>query len=417
MYEISLVPEVKAELIKKQKTRNLVSLICVVVGVVCGVVLVGMISTTITQSALIESKKNLMACYSDGSGNNCNNTGTPVYKFDNLTNILTMKDQMEAIKTIGSKRIKMSRLLPVLDALLPSNQDGSYLIEEATIDFKSMNLFLDVLTYDGFAYTMQESFRKNAVMVYYDYGSYMREDSDGNYVEIPSFCIREFAGDGENGGEVGYLYGEYLKGEPGCEAPMVQKENQESEDEIKEESENNKETTEKSKTESSETEKEKNKSSEKNEQKEDENKEDERIIIRRTYDNQSDLEAYKLGNDPKAKETDVKRKGYFFDSKCLQYDSKGEFDEEATLGTCKLLTTGDGGEEVLIPEAKYGENEAGVKVLSFKASVVITPEVFSASNKHIIINSPSRRNVTDSYEQVRPIFTKREKIVNEESYK
>ena len=55
MYEISLVPNVKAELIKKQKTRNLVLLICVVVGIVCGVIIFAMVSSSVTQSALIAS--------------------------------------------------------------------------------------------------------------------------------------------------------------------------------------------------------------------------------------------------------------------------------------------------------------------------------------------------------------------------
>ena len=403
MYEISLVPNVKAELIKKQKTRNLVLLICVVVGIVCGVIIFAMVSSSVTQSALIASKNGEIECLSQG-GANCRNTGTPVYKFENLSNILTMKDQMSAIRTIGSQRIKMSRVFPVLEVLLPSGQDGSYEINTASIDFGEMSLYMEVQSHDGFAYTLQEAFRKSVVKVYYDYGKYMRFDKEqGSYVEIPSFCIEEEVDDD------GYIYGTYHKGDPGCEAPMFYREgdeNEESEERDKIEGDNDEEESEASLLEEP--------SLVENEVVK---KESEYVKIRRTYDNLEDKESYKEGNDKKSGEGDEKVKGYYFDSKCLQYDSFGEFDEDGTLNTCKLLVAAEGGDEVVISDSSYGENEEGRKTLQFKATVVINPVVFLTENSHMIVIGPSRRNVTDSYEQVSPIFKEREKIVNEEDDK
>lgn len=408
MYEISLVPDVKAELIKKQKMRNLVMLICVVVGVVCGVIIIGMVSSSAAQSAVIASKDNEISCLAKGSGD-CKNTGTPVYKFENLTNILTMKDQMGVISIIGDQRIKMSRIFAVLDVLLPSGQEGSYETDKASFDFETMEMYMEVQTHDGVAYTMQEAFRKGVVVSYYDYGNYMRFDKESNsYVAIPSFCINEIT-DAE-----GYTYGLYRKGDPGCEAPMIVKENGEEESDEEGEDEDEEES------------KDKDKKTETNALKEptlvepEEEEKDptsEYVLIRRTYDNAEDREAYKNGNDKRAKDSDVKVKNYYFESKCLQYDVAGNFDEEATLNTCKLLVPNSDGDEVIISDGHYGENDEHRKTLQFKASLTLNPAIFLAANKHMMVSGPSRRNVTDSYEQVRPIFKEREKINDEEEVK
>lgn len=44
MYEISLVPDVKAELLRKQRLRNLFVLICVGVAIACGAVVMILLS-------------------------------------------------------------------------------------------------------------------------------------------------------------------------------------------------------------------------------------------------------------------------------------------------------------------------------------------------------------------------------------
>ena len=100
MYEISLVPDVKGELIKKQKTRNLVWLICVVVVIACGVVLATLWGTVGSQAIMVSAKEHELKCRSEGDGaNKCDaSMGTPVYQFNNLSELLTMQDQMKTIR-------------------------------------------------------------------------------------------------------------------------------------------------------------------------------------------------------------------------------------------------------------------------------------------------------------------------------
>ena len=66
MYEISLVPDVKSELIKKLKLRNLVFLICVIVAASCGGVFMIMFSITGGQGLALSAQDEEMACRSDG---------------------------------------------------------------------------------------------------------------------------------------------------------------------------------------------------------------------------------------------------------------------------------------------------------------------------------------------------------------
>ncbi len=46
-------------------------------------------------------------------------------------------------------------------------------------------------------------------------------------------------------------------------------------------------------------------------------------------------------------------------------------------------------------------------VLRFSTAVVVNEEVFKFMNKHMRVIGPSRQNVTDSYTQIREMFTDR----------
>ena len=46
-------------------------------------------------------------------------------------------------------------------------------------------------------------------------------------------------------------------------------------------------------------------------------------------------------------------------------------------------------------------------VLSFSANVIVNPEVFKANNKYMQIIGPSKQNVTESYVQIRDMFTEK----------
>lgn len=381
MYEISLVPDVKSELIKKLKLRNLVFLICVIVAASCGGIFMIMFSITGGQGLALSAQDEEMACRSDGnipkSSKKCDSKyGTAILKFKNEEELLTIQDQMKNLSLLNKNKIKFSRVFNILGTILPNAKKGdenTVKISEINTDINSNTLFFDALGYssNNIGYRALEAFKKNATRTYYDYGNYMRRDDEGNYVAIPSFCITE---------EVvnSITYGVYHKGTPGCEAPMVEKTEETAEGEESAET-----VAEETNTETAIS-----------------NVERKDIRIRRTYNDTSDRDKYKEGNDQYASSSDEKVKGYFFESQCLQYDDNGKFDESATLEKCPLLS-----EAPYIGDSSYGRDSDENMVLSFSATLTITHDVFLSSNKHMLIVGPTRQNVTDSYIQISGMFT------------
>ncbi|MCQ2570943.1 MAG: hypothetical protein MJ154_01700 [Candidatus Saccharibacteria bacterium] len=387
MYEISLVPDVKSELIKKLKLRNFVFLICVIVAASCGGVFAILLSITGGQGLALAAKDEEMACRSEGSipksSKRCDSKyGTAIMKFRNESEILTIQDQMKNLSLLNANKIKFSRVFNILDTILPNQAKGdenTVKISEINTNINNDTLFFDALGYsnNNIGYRALEAFKKNASLSYFDYGNYMRKDSEsGEYVPIPSFCIDEQVVNG-------ITYGIYHKGQPGCEAPMVEEEDTKINnilDNMLEDDLSN-QITENAEAETKKVEK-------------------KDIRIRRTYNDVSDREKYMEGNDRFASKTDEKIKGYYFESKCLQYDEDGKFDENSTKETCPLLS-----EEPYIGDSAYGRDSDDIMVLSFSSSLKITHSVFLSSNKHMMIVGPTRKNVTDSYIQISGMFT------------
>ena len=390
MYEISLVPDVKAELLKKLRIRNLVIFICIIVAAACAGVIFIMLGITGGQGVALSMQDKEIACRADGvvKGGTCNTKdyGTAVLKFRNAEELLTIQDQMNSLSLLNNNKIKFSRVFGILDVILPTGEN------EVKISQLSTNINNNVLYFDAIAsasnnigYRALEAFKKNAKLSYYDYGNYMRYDKEsGEYVEIPSFCVDEETDSN------GVTFGIYHKGKPGCEAPMIEKEEEKSESE-EEQLLDDEETvvpTVKQNSASAATTTSGRKLNE-------ENITD--IRIRRTYNDRSDMENYRNGKD---KYGDSTTKGYYFESSCLQYSDNGKFDEQATLEECPLLS-----EEPNVGDSSYGRNSEDKMVLSFSATITITRGVFLARNKHVQVIGPTRQNVTDSYIQVRDMFT------------
>ena len=391
MYEISLVPDVKSELIKKLKLRNLIFLVCVIVAASCAGVFVILFGITGGQGLTLAAQDEEMSCRSDGKpaakgSKKCDSKyGTAIMKYENEEELLTIQDQMKNLALLNRNKIKFSRVFNILDTILPNQNkgdDNTVKISEISTDINSNTLFFDALGYssNNIGYRALEAFKKNANLSYFDYGNYMRKDMEtGEYVAIPSFCITEVVEDG-------VTFGIYHKGEPGCEAPMVEEEEEETPaivlDDLLGQDTSVDATVNTTK------------------KKEVATVEKKDIRIRRTYNDVSDRDKYKEGNDRFAGSSSEKVKGYYFDSKCLQYDGDGKFDEESTLSTCPLLST-----EPLIGDSAYGRDADENMVLAFSASLTITHSVFQSSNKHMMIIGPSRRNVTDSYIQISGMFT------------
>ena len=403
MYEISLVPDVKAELIHKLKVRNLVFLICVIVVAACCGLLAIVFGIVGGQGLTLSALDTEMVCRSTGpdkSVTKCETKyGTAILKYENGEDLLTIQDQMNQLSTLNSQKIKFSRIFNILDTIRPDMARGdanTVLISEISTDIDDSTIFFDAIGYssNNIGYTSLEAFKKNASRSYFDYGSYMRyDDESGSYVEIPSFCIEEETDDKN------ITYGIYSKGAPGCEAPMVEK--TESEKTVADDDEEaaDDETSDELNSLNSNVAAADESTEDVVKEKETTTTEVKKIKIRRTYVDEKDLNEYKNGNDRFATGSSETVSKYYFESSCLKYDDKGKFDEASTLEACPLLSN-----EPLISNSQYAPDEDKKMALTFSAELQLTREVFLAKNKHMLIVSPSRQNVTDSYIQVSDMF-------------
>ena len=82
------------------------------------------------------------------------------------------------------------------------------------------------------------------------------------------------------------------------------------------------------------------------------------------------------------------------------YDAEGKIDTNATIEACPIIV-----DDIQTSEPKVGKDGDDNTVAVFDASVPFNVEIFYASNHHMIIVGPARQNVTDSYIQVRDMFT------------
>ena len=387
MYEISLVPDVKAELLRKQRLRNLFVLICVGVAIACGAVVMILLSVMGGQTVSMNNQKKEIGCRYDMKmdgktlkSSDCkSNMGTPVMYFNNRQTLLTIQDQLKSLDTLNNSMIKFSRIFGLLDVLLLDEEKGSKIeVSELAVDFSSMNLSFDAVAYDkssaNIGYKPLEALKKNAERMRYDYGEYMRRGDDENDEVIPYFCISEETING-------LVYGVYSKGAPGCEAPMVEPTEEDKDAGDDEESDE--------------------KSDEKTSAEPVEN-EIEKIYIRRTYKDRDDYESVREGKDKYWDESVMGKnnyKGYYFESSCISWSEDGKMDEAATLETCPFLS-----DEIAVTNSSYGLDTNEQLVLTFQSSVPISTEIFLSGNHNMQILSPTRQNVTDSYVQVRDMF-------------
>ena len=357
MYEINLVPDIKNEMLKKQRLSNLVLFIALIVmAASAGIVLI-FGSIVGGQNLVMANQDKEITCRSDG-GDGCSSYGTAVFKVANLNDYLTIQDQMSKISNLNNNKMLLSRVFGVLDVLLPTG-DEVVEISELSVDLQKATLNFDAQgnSADNIDYKALEVFMKGAELTYYDYGRYMRYDKDANsYVEIPTYCITETW-------ENGILYGIYHKGQPGCETSILTAEQRLANGEEVDVNSEGEETK------------------------------VEDIKIRRIYSSQEDLDKY-------ITETNGDNGGgYYFKSDCIQYEEKS-INESATLEKCPLLT-----ETPAIQDSSNGRDSDDNLVLRFTATVKLDANVFKFVNKHMRVVGPSRQNVTDSYTQIRDMFT------------
>ena len=121
--EINLVPDIKNEMIKTLKLRNLIFFICIVVA--SASVAVSLIFASIAggQQAVVDGKKGTLELLSN-----------KVKSYSDLSDFLTIKDQLSNLSSISNNKKMLSRIFGVLSALLPTGLD-TITLSELSINF------------------------------------------------------------------------------------------------------------------------------------------------------------------------------------------------------------------------------------------------------------------------------------------
>ncbi len=378
MYEINLVPDIKEQVIKAQRVRNLIFFVCIVVSAAAvGVVL------------LLLVVKGAQDIKMSGQDKKLEQMSIKINSYKDLNELLTLQGQLNKIDEIGQKKKVFSRVFSIIGTLLPTNAD------KITISELDVNLGENTFTIEGQAdagekpdidYRVLESFKKSMLVTTFDYGRFV----DKNNLEIPTRCIVEADEDGNmyKDGDSVVVYWERDK--KGCDPSRNDEEG--ATEEMEEETSNNEVALE-----------------EEDNSSEDESEDgasindDEREIIYRTP---KFSEWYSDG----MMDTSGNINGVpHFESKCITYTATGGNKAKdlkwITNNTCNLAT----GDMIVIDEdeTKNARDENGKLVLKFKATIYLSEEVLSFQNKHMIAIAPSgRQNMTDSYLQIGGMFAK-----------
>ena len=363
MYEINLVPEVKRQMIKTLKMRNLIFFICIVVIAVSIAVIAITGSIAGGQKIAISSKEDQIAEMSK-----------KLNSYSSLGEFLTIQDQLGKISEITSNKKVLSRVFNVLDAFRPQGKDN------VSISELNVNLATSTLNFDAQAdagenplidYRVLEAYKKGMSLTKYDYGRYV--DEEGN--EIPTRCIKEADDNGNILMENGSIYALWHKSVEGCN-PAEESEEMDEEDE-------------------------------------DAGEELEEEIEEAAEEAVAPEEDVKIWRTPQFKQW--YKDGYMdldgsisevphFESACIAYSGIEDGDEVkwAAENECMVLE-----EEPTIRDSSNGRDSSGNLVLRFSATVVLNSDVLAFGNKHMIAISPTGQNVTDSYRQVEGMFAKR----------
>lgn len=372
--EINLVPDVKGEMIKALKLRNLifflsaaVAAISIAVTLIVGLIMGGQQIAITNKQATISKLSDKLNSYSD------------------LSDFLTIKDQVGNINDLTSNKKVLSRTFNILSALIPTGVD--------TITISELNVNLSgtepVYSFDAQAnsgtepsidYAVLEAFKKSMDLMYYDYGKYV----DANNNTIPAYCIIETSDDGSffNESDQG-IYAYWTIDAEGCNPA------------------NNQQTKENSTTPAGVN-------------YETESYKDQRVV--RIWRTPQFSKWYRTGDSGTAPrmtlEGSISNVPHFVSS-CISYsgDNSGDVNNpkwtETMNENCKLVPGGQG-KGIIINDSSNGRGENGELVLRFSAKIVLNPEVYRFNNHHMMAIAPAgRHNVTDSYVQIQAMFGKR----------
>ena len=371
--EINLVPDVKGEMIKALKLRNFIFFLCIVVAAASIGVTLFFFSIATGQDAVVNGKKDTL-----------NEMSKKIGEYSDLSDFLTIRNQLGNLSTISENKKQVSRLFGVLSAIIPTGAD--------TITISTLNLSFEeddpTITIEAQAnagkepyidYNVLDSFKKSMQYMRYDYGSYV--DKDGN--DIPAYCIIENGSDGASfmdSAKGRYAY--WMITADGC-APEV-----DDEDKNTDIFSATGYTAEEYGAES---------------------------VVRIWRTPQFD-DWYNKDSDESYMSLDGSISGVpHFESNCISY-SGNEVGDNVNWSNSneECLLVPDGTEGIVIADSSNGRDASDELVLRFTASITLSSDIFNFQNKHLVSLGPSTRyNVTDSYVQVQHMFEQKARDCDE----
>ncbi len=375
--EINLVPDVKDEMIKALKMRNFIFFLCIVIASASVATMLVFASIAGGQQAIVDGKQTTLT-----------NLSKKIGDYSDLSDFLTIKDQLANIEEITTNKKILSRTFSILSAILPKGADT------ITISELTVNLSTDepTMSFDAQAnagdppyidYNVLDSFKKSMQYMRYDYGNYV----DKNGEAIPAYCMIENGEDGATlaDAEKG-VYAYWLIAGEGCN-PSYEPEVDDDGNEIV----------------------------------------DEEAMVEgyeiEEYDGNMVVKIWRTpqfadwyAETAEANEPYMTLDGEIvnvahFESECTNYyGDENDDDTVAWSSNNDCVLVPDGVDGITISDSSNGRGTSGDLVLRFSAVITFDPEAFSFSNKHLLAVAPSGRyNVTDSYRQIQSMFGERAK--------
>lgn len=365
MFEINLVPDLKAAILKTQRIRNIVFIACVLTMIGVGIVVTVLFSIKLIQDAQISEQTERL-----------NIMSKKINDYEDLNEFLTIQNQLNNIDEMAKARADYSRIFNLINVLVPTTGD------EITFSKIDVNLVDHTIRFEAQAdakvqplidYRVLEAFKKSMEYMRFDYGEYKNE----NNMTIPSICIIETDEDGEmlKDEATDSLYAIWTKGVSGCDP-------EDNGEEVTDEDGN----TTLVKTEVV-------------------NILEEDVLAARDSE-----DSVKIWRTPQfddwyhgsGKDNYINDSGEIsgiehFESKCIKYELVGQ--RWTSSNECNLIT-----EELNISESSNGKGQEGL-VLKFTATLTYNPEAILMRNKHMSFISPNGyMNVTDSNLQIQGLL-------------
>lgn len=385
-YEINLVPQVKSEMIKAQKVRNMVLFVCILVSSIAVGGVVVLFGVKSGQDIAMSSQDTRLETMSG-----------KLNAYNELNSLVTIQGQLQNINEIIDQKTVLSRVFGALGVMLPQGADSVALSE------LGVNLETNVIRMEGQAdahsdplidYRVLEAFKKGVALTKYDYGRYV--DAEG--AQIPTHCIVETDNEGNayRTGDSYYAWWDLTI--EGCEA-----------------SQRGGTTVEGAQyyySSTAEVEKGTPEGGVKTETVCDENGENcterpvedgdgivpLRVKVWRTPQFTKWYEAQRMSLDGSISGIE------HFDSQCYSYFGNANGGTGGTIrwtSTNECMLAPDGLE---ITESSNGRDESNNLVLKFAGNTTLAEEFFSFKNKHMMAIGPMGQNVTDSYIQIGSMF-------------